>query len=141
MPQRFRYILLGLLFLIIYEVYLILLYTYRDFQTNSYMTDIQNRNSSITTDIQTKEQHLATIRTPAYADKITKLAQNKKDPGETVVFFISQNDNQKYTAQPDTIAQIQTQEYQTPPKTAGMTNPQKWMYYVFGVDTRGETQQ
>lgn len=136
MPKRFRYILLLLLFLIVYEVYLILLYTYQDFQINSYMDNMQSKNDTISTDIKIKEQHLASIKTNAFADKIAKMAENKKNPGEDVVFFITQKQANEYTKTPDTIAQIEENTQKIPQKTAGMTNPQKWTYYLFGVDLR-----
>ena len=80
MKKRYQYILFCLILLIVYEVYLVVLYKYKDFQINSYLSDILTENETIEQSIEEKKEHLAYVKTNAFLDKIAKTSQNKKNP-------------------------------------------------------------
>ncbi len=80
MKKRYKYILFCLLVLIIYEVYLIVLYKYKDFQINSYSAYVVIDNKKITESIEQKKERLAYVKTNAFLDQIAKTSQNKKNP-------------------------------------------------------------
>jgi hypothetical protein len=56
------------------------LYKYKDFQINSYLSYVVAENTKIEEDIEKKKEHLAYVKTNAYLDKIAKATQNKKNP-------------------------------------------------------------
>lgn len=80
MKKRYQYILFCLLILIVYEVYLVVLYKYKDFQINSYLSYIIAENGKIEESIEQKKERLAYVKTNAFLDKIAKTSQNKKNP-------------------------------------------------------------
>ena len=80
MKKRYQYILFCLLILIVYEVYLVVLYKYKDFQINSYLSYIMAENGKIEESIEQKKERLAYVKTNAFLDKIAKTSQNKKNP-------------------------------------------------------------
>ena len=80
MKKRYQYILFLLLLLIVYGVYLVVLYKYKDFQINSYLTFITSENKKIEITIEQKKEHRAYVKTNAFLDQVAKTSQNKKNP-------------------------------------------------------------
>ena len=130
MLSRFQYILAFLLLIIVYEVYLVVYYKYEDFQVNTYMESIEKDNLHLYERIETKKDYLATVQTNAYIDKIMKSSQNRKNPGEEAIFLVDQKEVSNYTNL-DTASIIS--ERVAPSPTIGMTNREKWAYYLLGV--------
>lgn len=135
MKKRYQYILFCLLILIIYEVYLIVLYKYKDFQINSYLSYITSDNGKIEESIEQKKDRLAYVKTNAFLDQVAKTSQNKKNPGEDVVVFVSNEEVEEYK-RIDTNKQMIGGVKQEASQTLGMTNQEKWIYYIFHIDTR-----
>lgn len=96
MKKRYQYILFFLLVLIVYEVYLVVLYKYKDFQINSYLSYIVTENGKIEESIEQKKERLAYVKTNAFLDKIAKTSQNKKNPGEEVVVLVTDEEVEEY---------------------------------------------
>jgi len=130
MKKRYQYILFCLLLLIVYESYLVVLYKYKDFQINSYLSYITGENEKIEESIEKKKEHLAYVKTNAFLDKIAKTSQNKKNPGEEVIVLVTDEEVEEYK-RIDTSKQMIGGGGQKISKTAGMTNGEKWMYYIF----------
>ncbi|MDD2916911.1 MAG: hypothetical protein PHH70_03665 [Candidatus Gracilibacteria bacterium] len=135
MKKRYQYILFCLLILIIYEMYLIVLYKYKDFQINSYLSYITNDNTKIGESIEQKKERLAYVKTNAFLDQIAKTSQNKKNPGEEAVVFVTNQEVEEYK-KIDTNKQMIGGTKQEVSPTLGMTNGEKWIYYVFHTDMR-----
>lgn len=137
MKKRYQYILFCLLILIVYEVYLVVLYKYKDFQINSYLSYITTENEKIEESIEKKKERLAYVKTNAFLDKIAKTSQNKKNPGEEVIVLVTDEEVEEYK-RIDTNKQMIGGVKQEISKTLGMTNGGKWMYYIFHIDTRND---
>ncbi len=135
MKKRYQYILFFLLVLIVYEVYLVVLYKYKDFQINSYLSYIVTENGKIEESIEQKKERLAYVKTNAFLDKIAKTSQNKKNPGEEVVVLVTDEEVEEYK-RIDTSKQMILWSRQEVSKTLGMTNQEKWIYYIFHTDMR-----
>ena len=137
MKKRYQYILFCLLILIVYEVYLVVLYKYKDFQINSYLSYITTENEKIEESIEKKKERLAYVKTNAFLDKIAKTSQNKKNPGEEVIVLVTDEEVEEYK-RIDTNKQMIGGVKQEASKTLGMTNGGKWIYYIFHIDTRND---
>ena len=127
MASRFRYILVALISLLIYEVYLIAYYEFEQYQTNTYVSALNEINNQIT-DRNTRKQELTLyIRTPAYQSFVAKATQNKKLPGEEVTNVVDEanlraNENINVN---EVISSVQKKEASP---TKNMSNPEKWEY-------------
>ena len=134
MKPRYQYILALLIVAIVYEVYLIVFYNYKDFQINSYISRLESDNAKISRAIERKKENLALVRTSAFLDRMAKSSQNKKNPGEDAIFLVAENDVKDYKKLDPEKAFIQTAKPIS--KTAGMSNMEKWAYYLLRVDLR-----
>lgn len=137
MKKRYQYILFVLLVLIVYEIYLVVLYKYKDFQINSYLSYITADNGKIEGSIEKKKEHLAYVKTNAFLDKIAKTSQNRKNPGEEVIVLVTDEEVEEYK-RIDTNKQMIGGIRQEASKTIGMTNGEKWVYYIFHTDLRND---
>ncbi|HPV63587.1 MAG TPA: hypothetical protein PLY22_06570, partial [Fervidobacterium sp.] len=82
--------------MVVYLIYLIVLYKYRDFQVHSYIESLLAENQRLEFTIREKKDYLAHINTNAFLDKIAKTSQNRKNTGEQVVFLVSKDDVETY---------------------------------------------
>lgn len=132
MLPRFRFILIGLILVIVYELYLIWYYKYQDLQVWAYMSQLEAKNTEIKNRIEAKKAYYAYIRTEAYITRMAKANLGKKLPGENVINIVSEEDAAQ-NADINTINQINNAEKQESSPTRRMSNPEKWMYYLFNV--------
>jgi hypothetical protein len=119
---------------VVYLIYLIVLYKYRDFQVSSYIDTLLHENRQLEQDIQDRKDYLAHINTNAFLDKVAKTSQNRKNPGEQVVFFVSKDDVETYKKIDVEKQMIGPEKVVSP--TQGMSNAEKWIYHIFRVDMR-----
>ncbi len=131
MDRRFKYILAFLLAIIVYETYLILLYAYRDYEIETYMTSIIAQNNELGKKIEQKREHLAYIHTNAYIDRVAKETQNRQNPGEEVIVLVSEEES-RAGEEYDTLRHIVETPTEISP-TTGMSHEEKWLYYLFRV--------
>lgn len=96
MRIKSQYILFTLILVVVYLIYLIVLYKYRDFQVHSYIDSLLGENAKLEQTIEEKKDYLAHINTNAFLDKVAKTSQNRKNPGEEVVFLVSKDDVEAY---------------------------------------------
>ncbi|MDD5376689.1 MAG: hypothetical protein PHH16_01090 [Candidatus Gracilibacteria bacterium] len=137
MKKHYQYILFFLLVLIVYEVYLVVLYKYKDFQINSYLSYITKENGKVEESIEKKKEHLAYVKTNAFLDEVAKTSQNRKNPGEEAVVLVTNEEVEEYK-KIDTNKQMIGSIKQEASKTLGMTNEEKWVYYIFHIDMRDD---
>ena len=134
MRIKSQYILFALILMVVYLIYLIVLYKYRDFQVNSYIDSLLGENTKLEQTIEEKKDYLAHINTNAFLDKVAKTSQNRKNPGEDVVFLVSKDDVEAYK-KIDVEKQMMGNDKTVSP-TQGMSNYEKWIYFIFKVDLR-----
>ena len=97
------------------------------------MEALETENSRISDRIDLKKDYYASVQTNAYIDRVMKSSQNRKNPGESAIFLVDEKEVADYKKlETDTVIS----ERKTPSKTFGMTNREKWGFYLFGVDTR-----
>lgn len=127
MRTNFIYILIVLIIIILYEFYLVGFYKYQDFQINTYISSLENTNTSIATRNTEKEEYNSYIRTKAYQNFVLKATQNKKLPGEEVVNIVEESDVNG-NANIDVNEMIFQVKKAADSPTKNMTNIQKWFY-------------
>lgn len=91
-------------------------------------------NSKVEANIERKKRYLAYVKTNAYLDRVAKASQNRKNPGEEAVFLVDAEEVKNYS-KIDVERNIVGENRKSSP-TVGMSNREKWMYYVFKVDPR-----
>jgi len=91
-------------------------------------------NKKLENVISEKRDYLAHINTNAFLDKTSKTSQNRKNPGEEVVFLVSKEDVEAYKKIDIERQMLGTEK--TVSATQWMSNPQKWIYYIFRIDVR-----
>ena len=134
MKPRYQYVLALLILIAVYEMYLITWYKYRDFQINAYIGVLGVENSKVEANIERKKRYLSYVKTNAYLDRVAKASQNRKNPGEEAVFLVDAEEVKNYS-KIDVERNIVGENRKSSP-TVGMSNREKWMYYVFKVDPR-----
>lgn len=127
MNSKFRYILVGLIFILIYEVYLVVYYEYEQYQTNSYVNSLEKINANIATRNEKKQELTLYIRTNAYQSYVAKATQNKKLPWEEVTNIVDES-SIKANENIDVNEVISTTKAQMQSPTRNMSNPEKWKY-------------
>lgn len=75
MQSRYRSILIGIILVIIYIIYLIIVDTYRNFQKDTYIEYLTEKNTTIQDTIDNKRAYNEYIRTRAYKERIAKASQ------------------------------------------------------------------
>lgn len=134
MKPRYQYALALLILIAVYEMYLIVFYKYRDFQINAYIGVLGAENAKVEANIERKKRYLAYVKTNAYLDRVAKASQNRKNPGEDAIFLVDAEEVKNYS-KIDVERNIIGENRKSSP-TIGMSNREKWFYYVFKVEER-----
>lgn len=120
-------------------IYLVLSYKYNEYRVFRHMQNLTEINETYIEKISLAREILENKNTKAYKNKILKSQQWLKNPGEEVVFLITEENYNKYTK--DEI--IDPQDAFISPNLLDekslietMTIPQKWIYLIFDKDTR-----
>ena len=132
MRKKYQYILFTLIIIIVYELYLIFSFKYVDIQKDSIIVSTQKEIEQRQKDLAQKKKYFDYVNSLAYKDKVIKTSQNKKNPGEEVVFVVTKEDADLYK-KIDVEKQIY-QQNETRWPTYNMSNRQKWIYLIFKVD-------
>lgn len=134
MKPKYQYALALLILIAVYEMYLIVWYKYRDFQINTYISALSVENKKVEDVIERKKNYLAYVKTNAYLDRVAKVSQNRKNPGEEAIFLVDSEDVKNY-AKIDVERTIISEPKKSSP-TIGMSNREKWEYYVFRAHSK-----
>lgn len=132
MASHFRYILVALIFFLIYEVYLIAYYEYQQYQTNAYVSLLEEKNQQISDRNTSKQDLTLYIRTMAYQSFVAKATQNKKLPGEEVINIVDEA-NIRANENIDVNAVISNTQKQEASPTKNMSNREKWKYIFYNM--------
>jgi len=134
-----RYTFIALLIIMLYMMYLVLSYKYTEYRISHYMQQLQEMNNDALVKIKKAQETLENKSTKAYKNKILKSQQGMKNPGEEVVFFISEEKYKKYTQEvennPNKIS-VPTNLLDEESLLKTMSIYEKWVYLIFGKDIR-----
>ncbi len=134
MKPRYQYALALLILIAVYEMYLIVFYKYRDFQINAYISVLGTENAKVEANIERKKRYLAYVKTNAYLDRVAKASQNLKNPGEDAIFLVDAEEVKNYSK--IDVERTIVGEHKKSSPTVGMSNREKWFYYVLRVNDR-----
>ena len=127
-------IFLVLITVILYLLYLIIDYKYKEYKINNHIEVIENNNTKMTQEIVSYKQNLDYINTKAYKNKVLKEEQSMKNKGEKVIFITNE---EKYNT-----FSLQTTSEETPVVQVekkiqdSMDIYEKWIYFLFKKDIR-----
>ena len=129
MNNKFRYILVALIAILIYEVYLVVYYEYEQYQTNNYVTSLNKINEEILDRNAIKQELTLYSRTNAYQSYVAKATQNKKLPWEEVTNIIdAENLSANENIDVNTVMSEAKAKAESPMRN--MKNHEKW-FYIF----------
>lgn len=99
---------------------------YRDsFQVGGYITTLEKGIGTEQTAKQSAQSELAYAQTPQYQEKVAKELLGKKLPGEDVIILTHEEQNIDDLL-PEDLKRARDE-------MATLTNPEKWLKYVFGI--------
>lgn len=134
-----RYTFLALLGILLYLLYLVGSYKYTEYKIYTYIQKLTKNNALALEEIKATQEILEKKSTKAYKNKILKAQANRKNPGEEVVFFISEEIYNQYTQE----LWIKSETQETPQNTqdeesliASMSIYERWIYFLFQKDIR-----
>lgn len=134
--MRKQYIFFVLIIVMLYLMYLIVSYKYKEYLINSNIEYLNTENSSISANIDNYKRTLDYLNTESYKNKVLKEEQWMKNKWEKVVYITSESQYSKF---------IKTTEKQTDDIDEenmkiniydNMTNFEKWVYFIFKKDIR-----
>lgn len=132
-----QYIFLILIIIMLYEIFLIFNYKYKEYKINSNMEYIEKINEETRQSIKYAEDLIIYKKSKAYKNKIIKEQQSLKNKWETVIYLTSEKKYNTFTKEI-----VETDEVITDIKdmwnniTTNMTIYQKWIYFLFKKDIR-----
>ncbi|MGE4443699.1 MAG: hypothetical protein AB7E37_01740 [Candidatus Altimarinota bacterium] len=132
--KKEQYIFLILIAIILYLLYLIIDYKYKEYKINNHIEVIENNNTKMTENITYYKDQLEYINTKAYKNKVLKEEQSMKNKGEVVIFITNED---KYNRFSKDEASESTPVVQPERKIQdSMDIFEKWMYFLFNKDIR-----
>lgn len=120
-------------------IYLVLSYKYEEYRIFQYTQSLSEINETYLSQIQNAQEILENRSTRAYRNKVLKSEQWLKNPGEEVVFLITEEKYKKYT---ETETLVEEEPYKNQnlldeeSLLATMTIYQKWVYFLWWKDIR-----
>ncbi len=131
-----QYIFFALIIIMLYLMYLIVSYKYKEYLINSNIEYLSNYNSKLNSSINEDKNMLEYLNTESYRNKILKKEQAMKNKWEKVIYITSESQYKKFVktdekqTNNDNYDEEQTNIYDN------MTNFEKWIYFVFKKDIR-----
>ncbi len=134
-----QYMFILLIISLLYLIFLVLDDKYDEYRVYRYTESINETNILLQKKIDLTQDILKNRETKAYKNKILKSQQWMRNPGERVVFLIEEEKYNKYTqVQSESPSRIEAPQSLLDEKSLieSMSIYQKWMYFIFGKDTR-----
>ncbi len=129
-----QYIFLIFIWIILYLLFLIVSYKYKEYNTNYYISLLKQENEEIKREIEIKQKLHEYYNTNAYKNKILKEQHSYQNIDEVVINITTESNYNKFTKKEDIIPQVnQTKEISV---YENMTIQEKWIYFIFNVDNR-----
>lgn len=129
-----QYLFLVFIFIILYLLYSILEYKYKEYKINNHIEFIENNNNKMIDDIAKNKETLEYINTKAYKNKILKEEQSMKNKWESVIFITNEDKYNKFSK--DEAPEISENIIETKKIQDSMEIQEKWFYFLFKKDIR-----
>lgn len=131
--KKEQYIFLILIAIILYLLYLIVDYKYKEYKINNHIEVIDNNNSKMTENISYYKEQLEYINTKAYKNKVLKEEQSMKNKWEIVIFITNEDKYNRFSKDEVTLVALPQVERKI---QDSMDIFEKWMYFLFNKDIR-----
>ena len=131
-----QYIFLIMITIILYISYLIITFTYKEYERNSLIEDITNYNNEITNSIENWLDIIKYKSSKAYRNKVLKQQQSFKNKWEKVVYLTNEKKFNKFTKEKIEIKRDEDIEIIKDTFLDTMTIYEKWIYFLFKKDIR-----
>lgn len=128
-----EYLFLIFIVVILYLMYLILDYKYKEYKINMHIEYIEKNNEKMKNEISNNKEILEYIDTKAYKNKVLKEEQSMKNKWESVIFITNEDDYNKFSK--NEISDIKP-NWETKKVQDSMEIYEKWMYFLFKKDIR-----
>lgn len=131
-----EYLFLILIWIILYLMYLIFDYKYKEYKINMHSELLSLWNEKERNIISNNKEIISYITTNAYKDKVSKEELSRKNKWEEVIVITHEDKYNTFTSNNENISkewdknQKPTQIYDT------MTISEKWFYFLFQKDIR-----
>lgn len=129
-----QYIFLIFIWIILYLLFLIVSYKYKEYNTNYYISLLKQENENIKREIEIKQKLHEYYNTNAYKNKILKEQHSYQNKNEIVINITTESNYNKFTKNEENIEKSNEQReilvYEN------MTNSEKWLYFIFNFDSR-----
>lgn len=131
-----QYIFLVMIWIILYILFLIINFTYKEYKINSNIEYISKLNEDIKKDIQEAQKIIKYKSSKAYRNKILKEQQSYKNKWENVIYLTSEKKYNKYTKETvkEQIENNDIIENSKDNKIDNMNIFERWQYLIFKKD-------
>lgn len=129
-----QYVFLIILWIMLYMMYLIVEYKYKEYKITSKIELLQKKTTQIRDEINEDKDYLVYLNTLAYKNKILKLDQALKSKWEEVVLMTSQNFYDKYSVKIEDIPIVEEKTNNELSQIKDKNNLEKWIYFLFKKD-------
>ena len=132
-----RYTFIILIVVILYILYSIVEYKYKEYKINSHIEYISALNKEIKANIIKAKDIIEYKKSSAFKNKVLKEEQWLKNKWESVIYLTSEDNYNKYTKsiKKEESAPIKEKEEEED-ITYAMSIYQKWIYFLFKKDLR-----
>lgn len=134
--MRKQYIFFVLIVVMLYLMYLIVSYKYKEYLINSNIEYLNIENTKISSHIDNYKRTLDYLNTESYKNKVLKEEQGMKNKWEKVVYITSESQYTKFIKTTEKQVADTDEEATQTNIYDNMTNFEKWIYFIFKKDIR-----
>lgn len=131
-----QYIFFVLIIVMLYLMYLIISYKYKEYIINSNIEYLNKENKLISRHIEEYKETLDYLNTESYKNKVLKEEQWMKNKWEKVIYITSEWEYSKFIKTTDKKEEENEEEEIEKQVYDNMTNFEKWIYFIFKKDIR-----
>lgn len=131
-----QYVFLWIIVVILYLLYLIITYKYKEYQINNSMELTSEQNNNLSREIEEKKLLLEYKSTNAYKNKTLKEEKWLKNKDEIVVYITNETNYEKYADSNEDVDQVKQSKEAQKNIYDSMTIFEKWIYFLFKKDIR-----
>jgi len=121
--------------IILYILYLIINFTYKEYKINSHIDYISSLNTNIKNKIDIAKEVIEYKSSLAYKNKVLKEQQSFKNKWEKVVYLTTETIYNKFAWVVEEKKEITEEIIIKDSKLDNMNIYQKWLYFIFKKDT------
>jgi cell shape-determining protein MreC len=126
-----QYIFLIMIWIILYILYLIISFTYKEYKINSHIEYISALNQNIKERIGEAEKIIKYKSSLAYKNKVLKEQQSFKNKWENVVYLTTEKIYNKFTKEVIQKENIEKEVIIENSQLDNMNIYEKWIYFIF----------